>query len=150
MSIRWVLVRLGSKLTGLVSNDDQLQASQMIEYFVGRWSIETTFALVGAHLGVETQRQWSDKAIARRSPVLLGLFSVVTLVAHSLEQQGLLVGQASSWYVKQLPPFSDALGCVGVYLWRETNFCTSEKEVVHVKMSQQQYQLWQNALAWAA
>lgn len=150
VSIRWVIVRLDSKLTGLVSNDDQLQAGQMIEYFVRRWSIETTFALVRAHLGVERQRQWSHKAIARTTPVLLGLFSLVTLVAHSLEQQGLLVSQASSWYVKQLPTFSDALGCVRAYLWRETNFYTSATEVVHVKMSQQQYQLWQNALAWAA
>lgn len=150
VSIRWVIVRLDGKLTGLVSNDDHLQASQMIAYFVRRWSIETTFALVRAHLGVETQRQWTHKAIARTTPVLLGLFSIVTLIAHSLQQQGLLVSQASSWYVKPFPTFSDALGCVRAYLWRETNFCTSGEELVHVKMSQQQYQLWQNALAWAA
>lgn len=150
VAIRWVVVRLDGKLTGLVSNDTQIEAQQMIEYFIRRWSIETTFALVRAHLGVETQRQWSDKAISRTTPVLLGLFSLVTLLADSLQQRGLLVSQASSWYVKPHPTFSDAIACVRTYLWRETNFCTSASEVVLVKMSQHQYQLWQNALAWAA
>lgn len=150
VSIRWVLVRVEGKLMGLVSNDPQLDATQMISYFVRRWSIETTFSLVRAHLGVETQRQWSQKAIARTTPVLLGLFSLVTLLANSLAKQGLLVSQVSSWYVKPHPTFSDAIACVRAYLWRETNFRTSTTEVIHVKMSQHQYQLWQDALAWAA
>jgi hypothetical protein len=63
--VRWVVVRLNGKLTGLVSNDSTLLAEQIISYFVRRWSMETTFALVRAHLGVETQRQWSTLAIAR-------------------------------------------------------------------------------------
>jgi hypothetical protein len=46
VAIRWVIVRLYGKLTGLVSNDETLTADQMISYFVRRWSIETTFALV--------------------------------------------------------------------------------------------------------
>lgn len=150
VAIRWVLIRLENKLTGLVSNDPDLRADEMISYFVRRWSIETTFALVRAHLGVETQRQWSDLAIGRTTPVLLGLFSLVTLVANSLHQQALLTCQMSSWYIKKELTFSDALAGVRRYLWQEMNFCTSEKDVVQVKMSQQQYQLWQNALAWAA
>ncbi len=140
-------------MTGLVSNDAGLSAEQMIPYFVRRWSIETSFALVRAHLGrvgvpVETQRQWSDQAIARTTPVLMGLFSLVTLLADSLQQQGLLYPQQSSWYVKPQLTFSDALAGVRRYLWREMNFQTSGSTVVHVKMSQQQYQLWQNALVW--
>lgn len=150
VAIRWVLVRLNSKLTGLVSNDPALTAPAMIEYFVRRWSIETTFALVRGHLGVETQRQWSDLAIGRTTPVLMGLFSLVTLVADSLQKKGLLTCQVSSWYIKQHLTFSDALAGVRRYLWQEMNFQTSGSDVVHVKMSQEQYQLWQNALAWAA
>lgn len=150
VSIRWVVVRLDKKLTGLVSNDASLTAEQMISYFVRRWSMETTFALVRAHLGVESQRQWSELAIARTTPILMGLFSVVTLLAHSLHKQGQLVCQVSSWYSKDHLTFSDALASVRRYLWREMNFCTSGSEVIHVKMSQQQYQLWQDALAWAA
>ena len=148
--VRWVVVRLNGKLTGLVSNDSTLLAAQIISYFVRRWSIETTFALVRAHLGVETQRQWSTLAIARTTPVLMSLFSLVTLIANSLQNQGHLSCQVSSWYVKDHLTFSDALAAVRRYLWREMNFCTSDQEVVHVKMSQQQYQLWQNALSWAA
>jgi len=86
VAIRWVLVRLEGKLTGLVSNDTLLSPEQVIEYFVRRWSIETTFALVRAHLGVGTQRQWSPQAIARTTPVLTGLFSLVTLVAGTLQK----------------------------------------------------------------
>ncbi|QMW01459.1 IS701 family transposase [Spirosoma foliorum] len=150
LAIRWVLVRLDGQLTGLVSNDASLSGEQMISYFVRRWSMETTFALVRSHLGVETQRQWSDRAIARTTPVLLGLFSVVSLVANRLEGKSLLESQISSWYEKKQPTFSDALACVRRYLWVEMNFSISGSEVVHVKMSQQQYQLWQEALAWAA
>lgn len=150
VAIRWVLIRLENKLTGLVSNDPVMQADEMIGYFVRRWSIETTFALVRAHLGVETQRQWSELAIARTTPILMGLFSLVTLLANSLQKQGRLACQVSSWYIKNQLTFSDALAGVRRYLWQEMNFCTSGSEVIHVKMSQQQYQLWQNALAWAA
>lgn len=150
VAVRWVVIRLEDKLTGLVSNDETLTADQLISYFVRRWSIETTFALVRAHLGVESQRQWSQLAIARTTPVLMGLFSIVTLLAHSLQKQGRLIGRASSWYVKERLTFSDALAAVRCYLWQEINFCTSSSEVVHVKMSQQQYQVWQSALAWAA
>jgi hypothetical protein len=37
---------------------------------------------VRRHLGVETQRQWSEAAIRRATPDLLGPFSLVTLVAQ--------------------------------------------------------------------
>lgn len=150
IAIRWVLVRLDNKLTGLVSNDPALTADAMIGYFVRRWSIETTFALVRAHLGVETQRQWSELAISRTTPVLMSLFSLVTLVANSLQKQGQLVCQVSGWYVKKQLTFSDALAGVRRYLWQEMNFRISEEDIVYVKMSRQQHQLWQNALTWAA
>jgi hypothetical protein len=64
------------------------------------------------HLGVETQRQWSEKAIARTTPMLLGLFSVVTLLAQQLHEKGNLITKASSWYQKQRPTFADAIASV--------------------------------------
>ena len=150
VAIRWVVIRLDGKLTGLVSNDQTLTGEQMISYFVRRWSMETTFGLVRAHLGVETQRQWSDLAIGRTTPILMGLFSVVSLVANSLHTGGLLRSQVSGWYVKKHLTFSDALAGVRSHLWDKMNFIPSGSEVVEVKMSQQQYQLWQEALSWAA
>jgi hypothetical protein len=50
---------------------------EMLRLFALRWQMEVTFAEVRKHLGVETQRQWSDLAIARATPMLLGLFSLV-------------------------------------------------------------------------
>ena len=57
------------------------EPAQIVSWFVRRWSVEVTFQEARAHLGVETQRQWSDKAIARTTPCLLALFSIVTLLA---------------------------------------------------------------------
>jgi hypothetical protein len=47
-----------------------------------RWQVEVTYEEARRHLGLETQRQWSDKAIARITPALLGLFAWITLVAQ--------------------------------------------------------------------
>ena len=52
---------------------------QILCWFVARWRLEVTFEEARRHLGVETQRQWTQKAIARTTPALLGLFSLVTL-----------------------------------------------------------------------
>lgn len=45
---------------------------RLLAYFLRRWQIETTFQQVRAHLGVETQRQWSAQAITRTTPALMG------------------------------------------------------------------------------
>jgi hypothetical protein len=58
--------------------DDQREAQWIVEGFVQRWQVEVTFAETRRHLGVESQRQWSDKAIARTTPILMGLFAWVT------------------------------------------------------------------------
>ena len=155
VAIRWVVIGVDGNLTGLVSNDQSLRGEQMIRYFVGRWSMETPFGFVRAHLGrsgvpVETQRQWSDLAIGRTTPILMGLFSVVSLVANSLQAGGLLRSQVSGWYAKKPLTFSDALAGVRSHLWDTMNFCPSGSEMVEVKLSQKQYQLWQEVLAWVA
>jgi len=80
---------------------------------------------VRRHLGVETQRQWSDPAIARTTPALLGLFSLVTLWAHDLYAGGTPTPRVASWYSKPLPTFSDALARVRRELWTHHGFHTS-------------------------
>ena len=64
-----------------------MDPAQILEWFVLRWQLEVTFQEVRAHLGVETQRQWSDRAIARTTPILMGLFSWTTLAAHLMQEQ---------------------------------------------------------------
>ena len=82
-----------------------------------RWQLEVTFREVRAHLGVETQRQWSDLAIARTTPALLGLFSLVTLLAQQRVRRNQLPMRQTAWYTKSRPTFSDALAVVRRSLW---------------------------------
>jgi hypothetical protein len=77
-----------------------------------------TFEEARAHLGLETQRQWSDQAIARTTPVLLALFSLVTVLALPLSHGGQVPGRATAWYRKDEPTFSDCLALVRRHLWR--------------------------------
>jgi len=105
-----------------------LAPTQIINYFVLRWNIEVTFEETRAHLGVETQRQWSDKAIARTTPLLMGLFSFVTVVAFSMHQAKALVSmETASWYNKKGElTFSDILSIVRRSIWSGKYFSKSE------------------------
>ena len=91
---------------------------QMLCWFVKRWQVEVTFAEVRAHLGVETQRQHSDRAIARTTPVLLALFSLVTLLGERLVRRGTLPVRQTAWYAKGEPTFSDTLAAVRSHFWQ--------------------------------
>lgn len=113
------------------STDVELEATQIINYFVLRWNIEVTFEEVRASLGVETQRQWSDKAISRTTPLLMGLYSFVTLVAFTMHQIKPLVSiNVASWYNKNGElTFSDILALVRRDIWVEKNLSKSGKRV---------------------
>ena len=96
--------------------------------------MEPTFQHVRTHLGVETQRQWSDKAIARTNPVLMGLFPLVTLLVQALiVKDGVRLRQAA-WYCKALPTFSDALALVRTHIWMSRTFQTSHNEHDTIKV----------------
>ena len=99
-----------------------------------RWQMEPTFRHVREHLGVETQRQWSDQAIARTTPLLLGLFSLVTLLAHALLTRRDLTLRTAAWYPKRLPTFSDALALVRRSLWASLTFQISQDDPDMVKI----------------
>jgi hypothetical protein len=98
------------------STDVSLEPTDIIALYVRRWQIEVTFAETRAHLGVETQRQWSDNAIARTTPALLGLYSLVSLWACDLLTTD-SVPYAAAWYRKTSLTFSDAIGAVRLQLW---------------------------------
>jgi hypothetical protein len=97
-------------------------------FTVRRWTTEVTFAEVRRHLGVETQRQWSDRAIARTTPVLLGLYSLVALWANELQRGSAILPRAAAWYAKPAPTFSDALAAVRRTLWADAASCTSRAD----------------------
>jgi hypothetical protein len=124
VSIRWLLVRDVAdefEPQGFLCTDPDADPLDVLRWFVRRWSVEVTFAEVRRHLGVETQRQWSDLGIARTTPVLLGLFSLVTLWAAG----GDVPPQGAAWYPKPRPTFSDALATVRYRLWTSATFSTS-------------------------
>ena len=118
--LRWVLLRAPQgEFTpqAVLCTDATSRPPQIVEWFVLRWQVEVTSEEARAHLGIETQRQWSDLAIARTTPALLGLFALVTLLAHQLLQgQGLPARQAA-WYTKAQPTFADTLALVRRHLW---------------------------------
>jgi hypothetical protein len=128
LPMRWVLIRDPKgkfKPQALLCTDLEITPEQVVTWFVRRWQVEVTFHEVRTHLGVETQRQWSDLAIARTTPALLGLFSLITLLAHQAAQRGQLPIQQTAWYAKPLPTFSDALALVRDRFWRHLYFYPS-------------------------
>jgi hypothetical protein len=98
--------------------DERYGPEEILKYVVQRWSVEVTFEEARAHLGLETQRQWSDLAILRTTPVLLGLFSVVTLAALRCHEAGLLRAERTAWYAKEEPTFSDCLRLIRGRIWQ--------------------------------
>ena len=90
--IRWVLIRDPrdpSPPRPCCVPTRRRTPTQVLEWFVPALATGSHFQEVRTHLGVETQRQWSDLAIARTTPVLLGLFSWTTLAAHALQNDTL-------------------------------------------------------------
>jgi hypothetical protein len=119
--IRWVLARDPDgqqRDAAYLCTDEDFTPERILGLVVQRWSVEVTFEEARAHLGVETQRQWSDLAFARTTPVLLGLYSVVTLLAVRWHEQGTLAVAGSAWYAKAAPTFADALGAARERIWR--------------------------------
>jgi hypothetical protein len=115
LAIRWVLLRDPQgqlRDQAFLCTDVQASVEQIVRWVLLRWNLEVTFEEVRAHLGVETQRQWSDLAIARTTPCLLGLFSLVTLIAHELAPNHQLPIQQAAWYQKSEATFADALAYV--------------------------------------
>ena len=116
--IRWVLVRdpEGKRAPqAFFSTDTAREPEDIIALFVRRWQVEVTFAETRAHLGVETQRQWSDKAIARTTPALLGLYSLISLWPCDLLSPT-STPYAAAWYRKTNLTFTDAIASVRLAL----------------------------------
>ena len=120
VAIRYVLVADPEgklRMEAFFCTDLEATPEQILRWVVMRWSVEVTFEEARAHLGVETQRQWSDRAIARTTPILLGLFSLVTVLALQWRQDGQIPGPVTAWYHKAEPTFADCLALVRQHFW---------------------------------
>ncbi len=128
LPIRWVLTRdpEGKREPKAYFSTDQAQSAvEIVEDFVKRWPIEVTYEESRAHLGVETQRQWSDLAIERSTPCLFGLYSLVVLLGYALHPDGAIPVQQAAWYPKAHATFSDVLAAVRRHVWGGLTFQTS-------------------------
>jgi hypothetical protein len=138
LPIRWVLLRDPKgdfAPQALLCTDPDRDPHDIIGWFVRRWSLEVTFRETRDHLGIESQRQWSDPAIARTTPCLLALFSIVTLLAARLSKRTRLAVSDAAWYRKQQPTFADALAAVRREIWDAQGFSMSRHRPDSQKLS---------------
>jgi hypothetical protein len=116
------------RMEALFCTDPEATPVEILPWVVRRWSVEVTCEEARAHLGFETQRPWSDHAITRTTPVLLGLFSLVTLLALRLSQSMPIPVPTTAWYHKVEPTFADWLAVVRQHIWRARYLVKSTPE----------------------
>jgi DDE superfamily endonuclease len=151
--LRWVLIRDPQqqfRTQALLCTDLSVPPVQVVQWFILRWQLETTYAEVRAHLGIETQRQWADRAIARTTPCLLALFSLITLLASDLHQRGKLRLRPSAWYHKSQLTFSDTIAAVRQQLWTSSLFPWSSPQQDRIEIPRLLFQHLTEALCYAA
>ena len=153
--MRWVIVRDRTGRVGaraLLCTDTRAEPLRILQWYKLRWQVEVTFEELRAHMGVETQRQWSDRVIARTAPALFGLFSVVTLAADVLiGQDDRLAARSTAWYDKTSPSFADAIALVRRYLWvHQGTFETSGRKPELIKVPRLLYSRMLDSICHAA
>jgi hypothetical protein len=152
VAIRWVLIRdpkQAFKPQALLSTNLDHTPEQMLPWFVRRWTMEVTFEEARAHLGMETQRQWNDRAIARTTPALLSLYSIITLTAQQLIEKGATCMRSTAWYRKTRPTFSDALAWVRRYIWDHSHFSMSPQETDMIQIPRALFERFIDAVCYA-
>jgi hypothetical protein len=152
--VRWVADQYPQEefeTQALLCTDLDADPERIISWFVKRWQMEATFQETRQRLGFETQRHWSERAIQRTAPALLGLFSVVTLLAHRYMVKGEGSVRRTAWYDKRYPTFSDALALVRRKLCaQEATFCGSVWEEKALKVSPRFIERLTDAVCYAA
>ena len=152
--VRWVLIRDPEgefRTQTLLCTDLDAGPEEILSWFVMRWQLEVTFQEMRRHLGLETQRQWSDMAILRTTPALLGLFSIVTLFAHQRMRRNMQAVRKAAWYRKSRPTFADALALVRKELWdQEQTFCGSPSATDTVEVPREFVERLTDAVCYAA
>jgi hypothetical protein len=153
VAIRWVLMRDPQercKPHALLATHLEQTCEQMLTWFVRRWTMAGTFEAARAHLGMETQRQWHDRAIARTTPALVSLYALITLTAPLLIEKGATCVRSTAWYEKTCPTFSDAIALVRRQLWEHIHFSTSQQETDLIHIPRALLERFTEALCYAA
>lgn len=125
--IRWVITKDPAgknKPIALLVTDFSICAEETIEFFVGRWPIETTFQEINQHLGLETIHTWSDMSVNRTAPTIIASYSLACLVVNeSIKETGVeITPQTTSWYEKETVSFSDVMVYLKLLILKKKNF----------------------------
>ena len=153
LPIRWVLIKDPKgkfEPQALLCTNLSAQPMEILQWFRQRWQVEVTFEEVRSHLGVETQRQWSNLAILRTTPALLALFSIVVMLANQAQTQHPFNLLNTAWYHKSFPTFADALALVRQQLWQFRLFQLSNGETDTVNVPRTFFKCWSDLLCYAA
>ena len=152
LPIRWVLVRdpaVRLEPRAYFSTRPEDEAATIPAEVVKRWPIEVTFEETRAHLGVETQRQWSDLAIERETPCILGMYSVVALLGDDLHKASPIAIRAAAWYPKAEATFSDVLAAVRRECWGFLDIRTSPGDPSYAEIPRSQLDRLLNAVCYS-
>jgi DDE superfamily endonuclease len=135
--IRWVLIRDPHKSCesqALLSTNLDQTPEPILTWCIRRWTMEVTREEARAHLGLETQRPWHARAMARTTPAVLSLYSIITLTAHQLRQKEFPTVRLTAWYANIHPTCADAMALVRRHLWDHWRFSTSPQEADMIKV----------------
>jgi len=151
--IRWVLIRdPQGKFDTQALLCTKLEAAplQVLQWFVRRWQVEVTFEEARAHLGMEIQRQESDKAVPRTTPCVLGLYALIILLAERLREQHALTVRREVWYAKENVTFSDTLAMGRRWLWADQHFQMSQTQADMIQVPRSFFERLTETLCYAA
>ncbi len=120
VKIAWVLIRdPKGKLRdeSFYTTDLAMTPQEIIRHFVERWTIEVTFEESKRFLAVESMRNRKKESVLRSFPLLMGLFSLISLWYFQRSKKRPEVATAQSWYHKEQPTFADAIGAMRKDIW---------------------------------
>ena len=153
VAIRWVWIRDPKRdfdPQALLSTPLDHTPAQMLPWFVRRWSMEVTCEEARAQLGLETPRQWHDRAMARTTPARLRLDAIITLTAHLLIEQGATCVRSTAWYRNIRPTFSDAMALVRRQVGEPRHVAMSQQEADMIQLPRELFERFLDAVCYAA
>jgi hypothetical protein len=88
--------------------------------------------------------------LARTTPALLSLHSIIALTAHLLIEKGVNHVHSTTWYSKTYPTFSDAIALVRRSLWDQLHFSMSQQEINRRQIPRALLERLMDAVSYAA
>jgi hypothetical protein len=147
--IRWVVIRdpNGKRREEVFfTTDTTLNPKEIVEAYVRRWSLETTFQEMREHLGLETLRNRTRLAVQRSVPLLLGVFSLVVVwFARDVENQE-ACKRETPWHRKRSVTFSDMLAAARQDILRNGIFHDSSGNTGELKIKAPFDEPWEHVV----